>query len=219
MPEFKRLLSSAIISLCLLGLNSNAQERLIQVSPVSFEDLGNGSSGETSSESYRLRPDDTIELTVYREDDLSTKTKLDKDGSVVLHLIGEVRLGGMTLKEARKTIGDLYRRDYLVDPQITLTYTPRDAESSGTVSVLGSVAKAGVFPLPKGKERISLREAIAMAGGLTRYGNESRIKIRRLNGNEDRVFEVNLKKMNEDASVETFYILPGDSISVPERVF
>jgi hypothetical protein len=43
--------------------------------------------------------------------------------------------------------------------------------------------------------------------------------VRRREGNEDKIFEVNLKRMNDDASTESFYIIAGDSINVPERVF
>jgi polysaccharide export outer membrane protein len=176
-------------------------------------------AGEGDRSSYRLGPEDLIEMTVYREDDLAIKTKLDRDGTVVLPLIGEVRLGGLTLKQARKLITDLYERDYLVSPQVNLTYTSKDAGSSGTFTVLGSVSQSGVFPLPKGRDRITIREAIAMAGGVTRYASETKIKVRRRVGNEDKIFEINLKRMNDDADTESFYILAGDSINVPERIF
>jgi len=207
-----------IVTQILLIFSSNtiAQERLQPVSPVAFG-LEKTKSGESGS--YRLRPEDTIELAVYREDDLATKTKLDKDGTVVLPLIGEVRLGGLTVKQARKLVSDLYEADYLVAPQVTLTYTARDADSSGTFSVLGSVASPGVFPLPKGKDKITIREAVAMAGGMTRYASDSKVKVRRRIADADKIFEVNLRKMNDDARVESFYILAGDSINVPERVF
>lgn len=202
--------------LLILSTPLKAQERLQAVSPVAFG-MRSGNAGETGS--YRLGPGDTIEVAVYREADLAAKTKLDKDGTIVLPLIGEVKIGGLTVKQARKLVSDLYEADYLVSPQVTLTYTARDADSSGTFTVLGSVEKSGVFPLPKGKDKVTIREAIAMAGGLTRYASDSKIKVRRRNGETDRIFEVNLRKMNDDARVESFFIVAGDSINVPERVF
>lgn len=195
----------------------NGQERPLNASPVSFGMTLNKDG--SSQDSYRLKANDQIELTVYREPDLATKTKLDRDGTVVFPLIGEVRLGGMTLKEARKLVSDLYERDYLVDPQVNLVYNTPDAESAGTYTVLGSVEKSGVYSIPKGRDRITLREAIAMAGGLTRYASDSKIKVRRRVGSEDKIFEVNLRKMNDDAKTESFAIVAGDSVHVPERIF
>ena len=198
-----------------------AQERPSTVSPVAFPSAANQlpAHGKSAVNSFRLQPEDSIQIAVYREPDLSHNTKLDRDGTVVLPLIGEVRIGGLTVKEAREVIERLYEKDYLVNPQVTLTYTSQSAKSQGTFSVLGHVSSPGVFPLPKGKQSITIREALATAGGMTRYASTSKVKVRRQIGKDVKIFEVNLKKMNDDATVESFHVLPGDSINVPERLF
>lgn len=175
--------------------------------------------GVAFTNSYILESEDMIEVKVYREADLDTRTKLDRNGMVVLPLIGEVKIGGMTQRQARLLIAALYEKDYLVAPQVTLTVTPKEEESEGNFTVLGSVTTAGSFGLPKGKKKITLLEAIGLAGGFTRYANRNDVRVKRREGNRDRVYEINVKRMMDDAETEPFYIIPGDSINVPERIF
>ncbi len=200
--------------LLIIGLLFADQEPAYSATP---DLLRLGSVDRVVENSHILKPGDEIELKVYREDDLSTKTKLDKDGTIALPLIGEVRLGGLTVKKARDLVRVLYEKDYLVNPQIVLTYTR--SETAGSFTVLGRVNSPGSFPMPKGKERIGLLEALAMSGGMTRYANPASIKVKRHENGGEKVYEVNSKKLADDPDTPPFYILPGDSINVPERRF
>lgn len=203
--------------LCLIFVftTSLKQELATAAAPVSYSGLNLKSRSLTS---YTLKSGDQIELKVYREDDLATKTKVDKGGTIALPLIGEVKIGGMTVRDARLLITQLYEKDYLVNPQVTLTYTPY-IEGAGRFTVLGSVTDAGSMEIPKGIEKIPLLEAIAMAGGFTRYANRSSVKIKRKEGNIEKVFEISAKKLSDDPDTPQFFVLPGDRINVPERVF
>lgn len=201
------------ICILLIYLFSTAsQESAKAAAPGSFR-LG-VTTGNQAASSQILNPGDEVELKVYREDDLNTKTKLDKDGTIALPLIGEVKIGGLTIKKARELITLLYEKDYLVNPQITLTHK-RDEMAGGTFTVLGRVFEPGSFRMPKGKEKIGLLEAIAMSGGFNRYANMNSVKVKR----GEKVFEINAKKLADDPDTPPFYILPGDSINVPERRF
>jgi len=191
------------------------QESAFGAAPVPF--LTQSSDGRLSP-SYTLKSGDEIELKVYREDDLATKTKLDKDGTIALPLIGEVKIGGLSVRDARNVITSLYEKDYLVNPQVTLTYTPY-VEGAGRFTVLGRVEKAGSLEIPKGIEKIPLLEAVAMAGGFTRFANRNSITIKRKEGNVEKVYEINAKRLADDPNTPQFFVMPGDRINVPERVF
>lgn len=212
-----RKTSKLLSYLCLIFVftTSLKQELATAAAPVSYSGLNLKSR---SLASYTLKSGDQIELKVYREDDLATKTKVDKGGTIALPLIGEVKIGGMTVRDARLLITQLYEKDYLVNPQVTLTYTPY-IEGAGRFTVLGSVTDAGSMEMPKGIEKIPLLEAIAMAGGFTRYANRSSVKIKRKEGNIEKVFEISAKKLSDDPDTPQFFVLPGDRINVPERVF
>ena len=76
--------------------------------------------GIVVGENYILKPSDVISIEVYQEADLNKSARIQGDGSVALALIGKVKVAGMTAGEAQSLIIDLYNRDYLVDPQISL---------------------------------------------------------------------------------------------------
>jgi polysaccharide biosynthesis/export protein len=204
-----------VICLLFLGLFSANQESAKAAAPDLLR-LGETSPRRTVS--YLLKPGDEIKMTVYREDDLSSTTKLDKDGSVVFPLIGEVNVGGMTIKAARALITGLYEKDYLVKPQVNLMYTPKELEA-GRFTVLGRVTTPGAITMPKGVEKIQLLEAIAMAGGFTRYANRNSVRVKRREATGEKVYKIDAKKLAEEPETLPFFILPGDNIEVPERVF
>lgn len=206
---------TTIYCLLLLGLICANQESAEAAAP---DLLRLGQTRPTRTGSYLLKAGDEIKMTVYREEDLSTTTKLDKDGSVVFPLIGEVTVGGITIKEARALITGLYEKDYLVNPQINLIHTPKEMEA-GRFTVLGRVADPGSISMPKGVEKIQLLEAIAMAGGFTRLASRGSVKVKRREANGEKVYKIDAKKLAEEPDTLPFFILPGDNIEVPERVF
>ncbi len=181
----------------------------------------NFQSVQFTNTSYVLAADDTLLMKVWREDDLEIQTKVDRDGTVSLPLIGVVNIGGKTVREARLLIQSMYEKDYLVDPQVTLTVlesTNRTAKAS--FSVLGRVEKSGFFEIPEGRKTVTLLEAIAMAGGFQRLADESKVKVKRkLKDGREQIFTIDVRKMLKDVKMKPFEILPADTISVPERFF
>ena len=72
-------------------------------------------SGQTISSAendYVLSAGDTIELSVFREPDLTSHSTIARDGSVQLPLIREVKLAGMTVRDARTFLTKLYGEKY-----------------------------------------------------------------------------------------------------------
>src|SRR5579872_4492931 len=95
--------------------------------------------------SYTLTATDRLRIAVYQEDDLSSIVRIDAKGDVNLLLVGEVKIAGLTVREAQKVIEDAYRDGhYLRNPQVIITveeYAPRE------VSIGGQVRNPGRYPL------------------------------------------------------------------------
>ena len=89
---------------------------------------------------YALSPNDLVLVKVYRHDDLETKLRVASDGTATFPLLGTVNLGGKTLEEASAHIRDLLSKDYLVNPQVTITMLEY---SKRRFTVLGQVQKPG----------------------------------------------------------------------------
>ena len=172
---------------------------------------GGGSGvGIVVGENYVLKPSDVVSVEVYQEQD-----RIEGDGSVALALIGKVKVAGMTVAEAQSLITDLYNRDYLVDPQVSVLvvqFSPK------VVHILGSVNSPGVVEIPPDRN-LTLTEAIAGVRGVSRLGNPKSIIIKRVD--EDgraRQMEVNFSRIVTDPNVKDVILEEGDTIWVPERI-
>ena len=177
---------------------------------------GGGSGvGIVVGENYVLKHSDVVSVEVYQEQDLNKSVRIEGDGSVALALIGKVKVAGMTVAEAQSLITDLYNRDYLVDPQVSVLvvqFSPK------IVHMLGSVNSPGVVEIPPDRD-LTLTEAIAGVRGVSRMGNPRSIIIKRVD--EDghaRQMEVNFSRIVTDPNVKDVILKEGDTIWVPERI-
>jgi polysaccharide export outer membrane protein len=99
---------------------------------------------------------------------------IDAEGNIDFPVVGKIKLGGLTRNEAINKLTNAIK-DYITNPQINLRIL------NYKISVLGEVVRPGNFKISG--ERITLLEAISMAGDLTIYGNRGNILvIRELNG-------------------------------------
>ena len=162
---------------------------------------------------YVLGPNDLVLVKVYRQEDLESRIRISADGTSTFPLLGTINLGGKTLEEATAHIRELLQKDYLVNPQVSLTileYAKR------RFTVLGQVQRPGSFEIPN-EESVNLLEAIAMGGGFTRLANTSKITITRTAGGKKATLVLDAKTLTE-SSTSNLVILPDDTITVPQRI-
>ncbi|BCU75552.1 polysaccharide biosynthesis/export family protein [Luteolibacter sp. LG18] len=153
---------------------------------------------------------DTVEITVFREDELATRGQLSADGTITMPLIGAVRLQGLTTDQAGKAIEQKLKDGYLVRPQVSVSIGARVRR---TITVLGQAQNPGVFELPANRQ-LTLVEAIGMAGGVTRIGNARKLTLKR--GGE--VQQVDLKEITT-GKAKDIPLRDGDVVNIPESLF
>ncbi|MDD5200112.1 MAG: polysaccharide export protein [Terrimicrobiaceae bacterium] len=169
----------------------------------------------TTDGDYILSPNDTIEMSVFREPDLTTKATISRDGTVQMPLINDVKVAGLTVKQARDLIRTRYNADYLVEPQVSLAVT-QFAERKFTI--IGQVKSPGTYTL-EGGEPINLIEAIGMAGGFTRIADRGHVVIKRVVGGAEQTLKINANRMAKSSSGAPLEIRAGDIISIGESWF
>lgn len=185
------------------------------VIPAPMAPVIRGGGALASGESdYVLVVGDVVELNVFREPDLTTQATIARDGTVQLPLIREVKLAGMTIRDAREELRGLYDSKFLVDPQVFLNVV-KYAERKFTI--MGQVARPGSYEL-QGGERIDLLEAVGLAGGFTRIANRGRVIIQRREGEGVTAIKANAKRM-ADGKEPPLEVQPGDVITVSESWF
>ena len=82
------------------------------------------------SSSAPLRAFDVVQVSVFQEPELDTRTRITEDGTVVLPLIGAVKIGGKTLRQATAEVTALYAKDYLVHPEVTIALLEHGAKEA-----------------------------------------------------------------------------------------
>ena len=156
---------------------------------------------------YRLGPEDVIEVFVWKQPDLSTTAVIRPDGKVSLPLLGELEATGKTAVQLQEEVTARLLR-YVADPMVNVTVTE---VNSPKISVLGQVNKPDRYPI---KQRLTVLDAIALAGGFTDFAKRDKITIIR-NGGSDKIrIQVNLKKVVQDGGGEVYYVEPLDTIYV-----
>ena len=153
---------------------------------------------------------DSVEVRVFREEELTTRGQLSSDGTISMPLIGAVRIEGLTTDQAAAAISRRLKDGYLVRPEVSVSI---EARIRRTVTILGQAQRPGVFEIPAHR-RLTLVEAIGMAGGTTRIANDKKVTLKR----GGQVFSVNLRDITNGKG-EDISLRDGDTITIPESLF
>ena len=157
---------------------------------------------------------DTVEIRVFREDELTTTGQLSGDGTITMPLIGSVKMAGLTTDQAATAIKAKLKDGYLVNPQVSVSIEARVRRS---VTVLGQAQNPGVFELPANRQ-LTVVEAIGMAGGATRIANTKKMTLKRNAGGRTQVLQLNLKDITS-GKVADLPLRDGDVLTIPESLF
>jgi polysaccharide export outer membrane protein len=163
------------------------------------------SQGSTST--MRLEPGDLVEIGVYNVPELTTKTRISGKGEIYLPLIDYIHIAGLTAEESENLIQKrLSDGGFVKNPHVTLFV---DQYASQGASVLGEVAKPGVYPVV-GEQR--LFDLISAAGGFTEKAGRSIAVTHR--DFPDKSTTVPLSRNVTDNAESNIPIMPGDTIIV-----
>src|SRR5215471_1358061 len=160
----------------------------------------------------RVGIDDTFDVRVYGEAELTGTFRVATDGTIDYPLAGRLQVAGLRTGEIQQLLVARLKDRYLKDPQVVVTIRDRNSQK---VSVLGQVAKPGqVAYYPN----MTIVDAIANAGGFTGIAAKNSVNLRReVGGNiQTRIYPV--ADISEGRSPNVM-VLPGDVLVVDERVF
>lgn len=100
---------------------------------------------------------------------------VDNDGNINFPVLGELKLGGLTKREAEQLIIDKLKPYMKETPIVTVRMV------NYKISVIGEVTRPGTFTISN--EKVNLLEALAMAGDMTVYGLRDNVKLIREDAN------------------------------------
>jgi polysaccharide biosynthesis/export protein len=129
---------------------------------VSPSDVAGSVPANSSQTLIRIAAGDLIDVQVFNTPELSSKLRVSQDGLITLPDTGDIKVAGLTAREAGAQIEKSLRdSQVMLDPHVTVLVTEYSTQG---ISVLGEVRKPGTYLL---LGRHSLYDALSAAGGVT----------------------------------------------------
>ena len=195
------LMFSLVIGAC-------SSQKLPQLPPLS-------DSGLLSE--YRIGVGDTLQISVWRNPELSLSVPVRPDGKISMPLIGDLIAADLTAGQLSDNIVKGLT-NYVRNPQVTVIVTnPSSSDFQRRVRITGAVSSPQSIPY---REGMTVLDLVLLAGGPSEFASGNKAKLyRRVNG-EVKVYPIKLDDLINDGKIETNYLLqPSDIVTVPERAF
>lgn len=161
---------------------------------------------------YLIGPEDVLEISVWKNADLSKTVNVRPDGKISLPLLGDIKAGGLTpnqLKDEISTRLKAYQETAVVSVIVA-------SVNSYRIFIVGEVRSPGVYQL---KARTSILQALAIAGGFTQFASKNKIRLVRVksDGTEEstRVRFDDLVYGDDEEMQQNLILKAGDTILVP----
>lgn len=132
---------------------------------------------------------------------------VDSQGNIDFPVVGKIHVAGLSREEiAVKVKNELITKNLVKDPVVTVEFT------NHAISVLGEVNKPGRYGIDR--DKITILDAIGMAGDLTIYGKRKDILVLREENGKQIPYKVNLCSGRELLSSPAYYLQQNDVIYV-----
>jgi polysaccharide export outer membrane protein len=161
-----------------------------------------------SSEEYKIGAGDVLDISVWKNADLSRTVIVLPDDTIRFPLIGEIKVGGQPVAWVEESIKSSLEK-YIPDPVLSVSLTQT---GSLVIYVIGKVNSPGKFAL---NDNIDVLQALAVCGGLNTFAKEKEIKIFRKHSDGTTIFNFNYDAVSEGLDLEQNIMLQrGDVIVV-----
>ena len=182
-----------------------------------------GLSATAHADSYRVKPGDVLDVSVWQDPKLSRQIVVAPDGMVAFPLAGRFKAGGLTTEAVENQLKSRLQKQFTTDLDVTVSFVQQEKreakevkEAEWTVYVTGEVNKPGAFVVPK--KAPTLLQAIALSGGLSPFAAEKRILVHRKSSSGEIVYPFDYKRYEKGLDMDgNITLRSGDVIVVPER--
>ncbi len=161
----------------------------------------------------RLGPEDVITVDVFDQPNYSrANIAIPPNGRINYPVIGQVMVAGRTIEEIEKDITEKLS-EYIREPKVTLQLVQ---VHSLKYMVVGDVTSPGIYEMAR---RMTVNEALARAGDVTRYGDLKNINVLRMQSNgQPAPIQVNINDVRR-GKAQDIYLVPGDTVIVTGNKF
>ena len=167
-------------------------------------------SAETSPSGYKINAGDVLEISTWKEPDLSREDVIVRsDGKISFPLLNDIQAAGLSPTQLKNNI-EKKLKDFVETPVVTVTIR---AANSQKFYILGEIMNTGEYPLIK---QLTVLQAFAMAGGFTEWAAKKEIILLRNENGKEKVFRINYKDILKGKDFSSnIYLKVDDTIIVP----
>lgn len=180
--------------------------------PAPVQPLMLGVDTEAPRADAAITPLDHLEITVFREPDLSVQdVMVDESGHLALPLVGAFMAAGKSTATLSAEISGKLK-NYLTQPEVAVTLKQA---ASRRVTVTGSVIQPGVYPI---EGRLTLLQAVALARGPSQVASTDQTFIFRTRDGQRSAARFNLDAIAKGKTTDP-EVISGDTVSIGSSGF
>lgn len=200
-----RLVSLTVVASCVIGSVPCAAQTARTPPPAAMPPSCSGA--------YVIGPGDVLDVAVWGNQEITRTVPVRPDGRISLPLLNDIQAAGLTSMQLGEAVTKALT-PYMPEPSVAVLV--REVHSL-KVAVIGNVRTPGRFEL---KDRATVLDVLAMAGGLNEYAAAGRIVVLRQDAAGPRHLpfrydKLTAKRAADSRAAENFCVKPGDVILVP----
>ncbi len=162
-----------------------------------------------SDANYVIGAQDVLDISVWKEPEVSRVVPVRPDGKISLPLLNDVQAAGSTPAQLASQITESLKK-FVTNPQVTVIVTTINSQR---VYILGEVSRPGAFPL---LPSMTVLQALSSAGGFTQFAKEKGIYVLRTEDGKQVKLPFNYKEViNGKKTDQNIVLKAGDTIVVP----
>ena len=167
------------------------------------------------AEEYKVGIGDILEIRILRPEPSLDRVTVSPSGDISVAYLGSVKVKGKTITEIQRNIQYRLSHGYLKYAVVTVSLVE---SRSRNFTISGEIVRPGTYPLG---DNTTVLQAISSAGGFTRFGSKSKVRILRQRADRPGYTKIEIdvgKVMDGDARAD-IVLEPGDIIVVSESFF
>jgi polysaccharide export outer membrane protein len=169
-----------------------------------------------ATQEYLIGPGDTVNITVWRNPEVSMTVPVRPDGKITTPLVEDLPASGKTATQLARDIEKALSK-FIQQPVVTVIVTSFVGPYSQQIRVIGQAAKPQALPY---RENMSLLDVLIAVGGVTEFAAGNRANIIRVADGKQQKIPVRLNDLIKDGDISAnMPMRPGDVLVIPESFF
>ena len=181
------------------------------------DELKPDQSSVSETPSYRIGPGDIVNISVWKNPDLSVEVPVRPDGYISVPLIGDVLASGNRPEDVAADVESKLEK-YIRSPKASVIVSKLVSHE-----FLSRVRVVGAVQAPKSiayRQGMTILDLVLEAGGVSEFAQPDLSQLHRKTDQGVQSYPVYLERILNKGQLESNYeLMPGDVVSIPERRF